>query len=581
MADDHAMMLRLRHIVLIVSIIVLFSGITLASWVQSGLGSVIVTEVDFKATDGSNIHSTLQRPIYATESSPLPGVIVIHGYLQCKEWLMAFGIELARRGFVVLTIDANGHGNSDTGTGSGVAALDYMASLTFVDDTRIGVVGHSMGGGIARAAIAESSVDVNALVLVGSSISNKTYPANTTYPRNLLIAVGSFDSLSSYPSNLTQLEYVFGVSDIQPGVTYGLFSSGTARKIVIPATNHLFETVDPVIISATVEWMKESLKDGVEDEHWISANDLIYGWWVLGGLLATMGAILSVFPLMTLLIDLRPFSSLRSEPDTRYSSDRQTYFRLGTLLGIIGVGSFFPLLTVGSLLQSVVPFPQPLGLSVVTWLLGSTIISGYALYRIIRARGATGLVWREMWRIGQNNGSFIRRFLTALVLATIIIAWLYAWTLLLDLGLALDFRFFLPGMNDLTTARAIIFPFYAIVFFFYSIVDGMWLMGVLRPAPQQPWTRGQISWSIMAAFIKCIPYVILICIEFGGGLILGYALFPSIIGFSLLFFYAFTPWFAVASVIMTWCYRETGNYYLGAMINGLLFGWMMATILAF
>ena len=62
---------------------------------------------------------------------------------------MAFGIELARRGFVVLTIDANGHGNSDPGTGSGAAALDYITSLDYVDSTQIGLIGHSMGGGIS------------------------------------------------------------------------------------------------------------------------------------------------------------------------------------------------------------------------------------------------------------------------------------------------------------------------------------------------------------------------------------------------------------------------------------------------
>ena len=96
----------------------MFSGTIMAATVQSGFGSITVTEVDFQATDGSMIHSTLQRPNYATDTDPLPGVVVIHGSLQNKEWLMAFGIELARRGFVVLTIDANGHGNSEAGSGS-------------------------------------------------------------------------------------------------------------------------------------------------------------------------------------------------------------------------------------------------------------------------------------------------------------------------------------------------------------------------------------------------------------------------------------------------------------------------------
>lgn len=143
---DISLTLRKRYIVLILGLIVMLSGVTLAAGTQSGFGTVNVTEVDFQAADGSMIHSTLQRPTYATDADPLPGVVVIHGSLQNKEWLMAFGIELARRGFVVLTIDANGHGNSEPGSGSGTAALDYIASLDYVDSSQIGLIGHSMGG---------------------------------------------------------------------------------------------------------------------------------------------------------------------------------------------------------------------------------------------------------------------------------------------------------------------------------------------------------------------------------------------------------------------------------------------------
>ncbi len=575
------MILRLRHWSLILSIIVLLSGTLLAGSIQNGSGTIEVVEVDFKDASGANIHSTLQRPVYATESSPLPGVVVIHGSLQCKEWLMAFGIELARRGFVVLTIDANGHGNSDGGSGAGTAALDYLVTLPFVDTTQIGIVGHSMGGGIARVAISQSSVHVNALVLVGSSISNRTYPSNSTYPRNLLIAVGSFDSLSTYPSDLTQLEPVFGVSDIQPGVVYGSFSNGTARKIVIARTNHLFETIDPVLLSATVDWMKEALKGGIEDTHWIPASDLIYGWWIVGGLVATLGVVLSIFPLMTLLIDLPMFSSLRHEPDTQYSASRKRYLRLGALYGLIGVGLFFPLLALGSILQVVIPFPQYPGLPLIAWLLGSAAVSAFVLSRVIRDKGMGVTSLRELLRFPVGTESSVRQFIRTLLFAIIVIVWLYLWTLLLDLGLALDFRFFLPGMNDLTVARAIISPLYIVVFFIYSLVEGLWLMGILRPAQQQPWFRGQAIWSLSTIFIKCVPYFILLCIEFFGGLILGLPVIPSLIGYTFLFFYAFTPWFAVACVITTWCYRETNNYFLGASINGILFGWIMATILAF
>ncbi|MFW9799262.1 MAG: alpha/beta hydrolase family protein, partial [Candidatus Thorarchaeota archaeon] len=197
--EKGASSLRLRYLLLVFSIVLMLSGVSLAATVQSAFGTVIVTEVDFQAADGSWIHSTLQRPQYATDTSPLPGVVVIHGVLQSKEWLMAFGIELSRRGFVVLTIDANSHGNSEPGTGSGVAAIEFLAGLDYVDGSEIGLIGHSMGGGIAWSAIEESSVVVDALVLVGSWTNRSSMP----YIPSTLFAIGEFDALSSFARNLT------------------------------------------------------------------------------------------------------------------------------------------------------------------------------------------------------------------------------------------------------------------------------------------------------------------------------------------------------------------------------------------
>ena len=189
---------RRRDILLLVSVLFILSGTLVASGIQNNWGSVNVVEVDFRAEDGSWIKSTLSVPIYGSWSDPLPGVIIIHGSMANKEWMTGIGLELSRRGFVVLAIDANGHGNSDPGTGSGTAALNYLANLPYVDNSSIGFIGHSMGGGISQAAINGSSIDVKALVLIGSYIR-----ANTTDHTNILIATGQFDEFFSYSNDLS------------------------------------------------------------------------------------------------------------------------------------------------------------------------------------------------------------------------------------------------------------------------------------------------------------------------------------------------------------------------------------------
>ena len=563
---------RPRYVILILSVVLILTGTATASVIQGGLGSVAVTEVDFRAADGSNIHSTLQRPTYATNSVPLPAVVVIHGIIQSKEWLMAFGIELARRGFVVLTIDANGHGDSDPGTGAGTAALEFLTTLDYVNASSIGIIGHSMGGGIAWTAIQNSTVAVNALVIVGSPVIDT---ANTTYPRNMLVAVGEFDSLVRYSTNRTGLQESFGRTDIEAGTVYGDFRNGTARELFIARTNHLFETVNPEIASESVEWMKDTLKGGSEDAHWLQKTDLIYPCWLVGGFLSLLGALLSVFPLLAIVIDLPAFSGLKHESNTGNPASSKSYVIRGLVYGAIGLGTFFPLLAIGALAEGVIHPLQSFGLAVSTWILGSALIAALVLWRFPRS----GVSLKSLVSIDGGSEVPLRKLVRTLLLALSVTVWLYAWTLLVDLGFALDIRCFLPGFNDLTPARALVAPLYFVVFFVYFLVDGFWLMGVLRTGAKQTWGRTQLDWTIRAMFIKCIPYLSIVILEYGFGLITGMPIIVGYAGFSLLFFYAFTPYFATSAVVTVWGYHLTDHYYLGAAVNAMLFAWVLAAAL--
>ncbi|MFW9943559.1 MAG: hypothetical protein ACFFB7_01025, partial [Candidatus Sifarchaeia archaeon] len=169
---------------------------------------------------------------------------------------------------------------------------------------------------------------------------------------------------------------------------------------------------------------------------------------------------------------------------------------------------------------------------------------------------------------------------TRAILLTIVIAgWVYVWTLVVDLGLALDFRCFLPGFNDLTTSRALMVPVYFIPFLVYFYVESGWLVGAMRTKPKETWARTQIDWTLKAILIKCSPYFILLALHYGYGMITGLALLPGMLGFSFLFFYAFAPWFVISTIVLVWGHQLTGQYWLGALVNAVLFSWVVASML--
>jgi dienelactone hydrolase len=543
------------------AIMMILISVFVQAAVQSSLGTVEVTQVDFSASDGSNIHATLQRPSHASESHPLPGVVVIHGSLQSKEWLMAFGIELSRRGVVVLTIDANGHGNSDDGEGSGTAALNYLASMDFVNSSSVGLMGHSMGGGIAWNAIGASEVRVDAFVLIGSWVSNE---ANSTYPHNMLVAVGEFDSLSSYPRNLSLLENAFGTDDVQSDVTYGDFSNGSARRVVISRTNHLFETIDPLIVAETVSWILQSLKTETTDG--TSSIDLIYPLWLVGGLTAIMGLILTVLPLLSVLTP----KMIGDIPTEREEPSKEVGWSWKYLFGTLGLLSFFPLLGAGLMLDSLVPFPQRYGIPIMTWILGTAL---FGVILVGLRLGFDSLRRELIDMFSSHNLQGTARY--GLIVAGVFL-WLYLWTVTVDLFFALDFRSFLPGLNDLTYSRAWFVPLYFIVFLPYFAIENRLLV-----ASAEGRKRLTSSWTLKTIFAKCLPFVAVIGVQISVGLLTGLPILSGLLGYSLLFFYAFVPWFGVAILLSIHSWNVTGESILGPMLNALLFAWLLSTVLAF
>ena len=118
---------------------------------DSETGETVMQEED---VDGKVVSGILFKPDSATADNPAPGVVFTHGYLNNREMQLQNAIELARRGFVVLIVDREGHGNyENTGDTSAMMATNglydsakYLYNLDYVDKDRIGISGHSMGG---------------------------------------------------------------------------------------------------------------------------------------------------------------------------------------------------------------------------------------------------------------------------------------------------------------------------------------------------------------------------------------------------------------------------------------------------
>ena len=124
-------------------------------------------------------------PKAASETNKLPGIVLTHGYLNNRELQLPFATELARRGFVVLTVDREGHGNyENTGNNNALMATSglyestkYLYNLPFVDKEKVGISGHSMGGYTTAMALMNDFITPVETKIDGKKVKTLTGPS--------------------------------------------------------------------------------------------------------------------------------------------------------------------------------------------------------------------------------------------------------------------------------------------------------------------------------------------------------------------------------------------------------------------
>jgi len=142
---------------LCVAVILVFSLI--GGLLATNGGNVNISEIAFDVRGGV-MNAQLYTPKGVSAADQVPAILVFPGGGCTNSATSGISQELARRGFVVLNVNAYGAGISENpatddmgfdpgvfwATRGAIDALNYLRSLKYVDQSKIGLVGHSMGG---------------------------------------------------------------------------------------------------------------------------------------------------------------------------------------------------------------------------------------------------------------------------------------------------------------------------------------------------------------------------------------------------------------------------------------------------
>ena len=194
-----------------------------------------------------------------------PAVLLVHGYTADRAGMSVLARRFANAGYGVLAIDVRGHGQNarpfarDT-EGANLfedlsAAAEWLRASSWVDGTRLAVVGHSMGASAALR-FAERDVGVDAAILIsgGAWLLGPLRPPNALFIYADRDPKGIRDAADSISARLSGAD----------GGEVGSFDGRDAvRAVEMPGNDHTTILWSTAAAREMIAWLDASL--GIED----------------------------------------------------------------------------------------------------------------------------------------------------------------------------------------------------------------------------------------------------------------------------------------------------------------------------
>lgn len=541
--------------------VLILGGSYLAHRVQTD-GGVRVSDVRFQAEGGLPMSGLLYVPAGATAQHPAPAVLASHGYINTREMQSAFAIELARRGYVVLAMDMTGHGYSGGTVGSagfgGPAALKYLKSLPFVDRSRIGLEGHSMGSGPVMAAALSDPDGYRAIVLEGSTpgLLGAPAPAN---PRNFALVFGQYDEFSvlmwgvpkgSLVAQSPKLQALFGTpGPVEVGRLYGSIAEGSGRLLLNPPVTHPGEHFTASGVAGALQWFDATLQPGSK----LAPTDQIWIWKDVGTLIGFIGMVGLILATFDLLLDVGPFRALAQPAEPQIERRTPDWWLSLALTAVLPAITYIPLMKVGAVFKAGPLYRQAVHNQLLVWALGTAAITLLI-----------GVVWRR-------REAFTTRWALSIGAAVVTMGVAYLSLVAMDALFKVDYRFWVLGLKPLNAERAAIALPYLPLWTLFFLIS-------LRALAMSVPVKGEsllsaTSWSKIA---MAMGFVGLVAWQYVTLFTTGLLATPQE-PLNVIIAIQFIPLLGVFGVIAAFAYRRTNSYAPAAFICALLVCWYVSS----
>lgn len=577
----------------------------------SNWGDVKIERLTLAGKDGADYSALIYIPSNATDETPAPALLCFHGNAGNARNHESWAVEFARRGFVVLSIDQFGAGDSqnfaEVKDWLGVEALtsvgdiyyQYILSVPFVDHDNILSSGHSMGHCAAcalgstynaKAIIAVSCPSApTRLFLRGTDDKSVGYVnAMQSYTGGYLNLTGLVETTEEEfaDAQLAFLQFRPGFEDQQEyvnGTVYGSFEEGNAFCTILePHRIHEAAFVSSKTITNLL-WYGQQAVDTVpnplpdSNQIWF-VNDMV-------GLLSILVFGLFICSVALLLIEEVPAFAIVKRPIARNIGLRKQGMAISLILGVL-----FPYIVLKTNALGIITLlgtnnkstpgfrltfaNVSFGVVIALNILG---ILGFLLYYFTEGKKHK-LTISDLGLTPEGSDKISLKMIamTALLSAIVVgVAWSYI--LLQEQVLGVDFYAWFFGFKDIPIHKLGLYPWYIIIWILCFVVASFSINVERRlPSTGIEWldTVLQMCFNVLAATFTLV-IVIAVKWELQSSGADHYWIMTFLTDIQRI--WGMPAGMAVGIGGSTLLYRKTGNTWLSAILMGTVAALMCVT----
>ncbi|MEA4812392.1 MAG: hypothetical protein VB108_07485 [Anaerolineaceae bacterium] len=581
-----------------------------ANFLQTSGYSVRVTDLRWETPSGKMMSALLFVPKNASADKPAPAIITSHGWFNNREMQDMNFIEYSRRGYVVMSIDMYGHGNSDvlntstlTNRGIGMTdAVELMASLPFVDKTRIGITGHSNGAWASNLAVDDDNKKdtplISAVLLVANDANYKDKDGNyyNKYGnRDVAIVAAAYDEFffrvkndqggysapKDYINQPTAQSFLnFGVDPAGAELrTAKQFYTSTIngkeaiRAIYTPVQIHPWNTISSKVSAFSLDFFEKAL--GAPNP--IPSNQQAWQWKQAFNIIGLIGFCIFVWALAKVLLDTPYFATLKTKaevaPYPKPEGKNNTWFWVSLTLG--AVVSFVSYLYLPLLVNKPgfrpVFFSQSPVFFIGAWAVVNALFTAVLLLITWFAFGGKEISLKE-------RGVCIgwKAFGKSVLFAASVVSISFLLVFISDYLFKVDFRFWVIPVKAFTVDKIGIILMYLPFFLLFYLIHSVAVNAFNYVKQGKAW----VNVAVLAFFmvLGALAYVIIqYGVFFATGKSWTEVMKPSISNIYGIWLFPILVYFPLAVMLDRSLYKITKNPYLGGLIFGAIMTIMACT----